>query len=64
MKIKVTIEEAISKEFEIEVSSEDDAIDRGIELYRSGVLVIEDGNVASRQICCTSTGFESSWVEF
>ncbi len=61
MKYKITIEETISQEFEIEADSCEEAQEKGIELYKAGELVLDNPQVTDRNILA---GEESSWVNF
>lgn len=42
MKVKAIIEEVISKEFEVEVSSLENAYDEIRKMYKDGKLILED----------------------
>jgi hypothetical protein len=42
MKVKIAIEEIIVQEFEVEVSSMENAYDEVFEKYKNGELVVED----------------------
>lgn len=61
MKCKITIEETISQEFEIEADSYEEAQEKGIELYKVGELVLDNPCVTDRNILA---GEESSWINF
>lgn len=61
MKQKITIEETISQEFEIEVDSCEEAQEKGIELYKAGKLILDNPQVTDRNIL---VGEDSSWVNF
>lgn len=50
MKYKITIEETISQEFEIEANSIEEAKEKAIKDYESGKLVLEFGTVLEKQI--------------
>lgn len=66
MKVKVTIEETISETFVIDVPEEEDAVEKGIEKYKKGELVLESGEVQGRQIMAESLdgSYSTNWVEF
>ena len=50
MKIKIIIEETISKKLEVEVSSIENACDEIRDMYRKGEIVIEDANLIDAQL--------------
>lgn len=60
MKHKVTIEEHVSRTFEIEAASEEEAMELAINGYRKGELVVEDANITAKLI---QVG-DSEWSEF
>ena len=62
-KVRVCIEETISKEFEIEVPDGKDPTDVAIEKYKSGELVLDPGEPQFRQVCVLSPD-PTEWVEF
>ncbi len=65
-KVVVTIEETIAQSFEIEITDgENDAcaIDKAIQQYRNGELVLEPGEVQFRQISL-SEPYLRAWIEF
>lgn len=66
-KIAVTIsEETIAQSFEIEITDgENDAcaIDKAIQQYRKGELVLEPGEVQFRQVSL-SEPYLRDWIEF
>ena len=70
MKVKVTIEETVVETFEIDVPyAEDglgDATEIGIEKYKNGELVLEPGEVQSRQIMAETLdgSFSTNWIGF
>lgn len=70
MIVKVTIEETVSKTFDIEVEDSPDgigdAVEIGIEKYKAGELVLEPGEVQIRQISAESIDgeFSTEWKEF
>lgn len=50
MKVKVIIEEVISQEFEVEVSSLDNAYDEVRAKYKNGELVVEDPTLTQANV--------------
>lgn len=50
MKTKVIIEEVISQEFEIEVSSLNNAYDEVRQMYRDGKLVVDDPKLTQANV--------------
>lgn len=50
MKIKITIEETISQEFEVEVSSIENAVTEVQEMYRDGRIVVDNANLLDVQL--------------
>ena len=64
-KYHVVIEETISETFEIEASSEDDAISGAIQEYNAGNFVVYSDNVEHRQISIIGDDGEfTEWIEF
>ncbi len=66
MKYKITIEETISQEFEIEANSIEEAKEKAIKDYKSGKLVLEFGAVLEKQINVIneSNNEITGWEEF
>ena len=64
-KVKVAIEETVVQEFEFDVADGelDRAVDIAIQKYRDGELVLEPGEVQSRQISVVGPE-PTEWVEF
>lgn len=61
----VIIEETISETFEIEATSEEDAVSRAIEEYNAGSFVVGPDNVEHRQISVIGDNGElTDWIEF
>lgn len=56
-KYRVTIEEIISQDFEVEAENLDEAIDKTIEKYKSCEFVLEPGHVVSVEGCVEDTGW-------
>lgn len=50
MKTKVIIEEVISQEFEVEVSSLDNAYDEVRKMYRDGKLVVDNPKLTQANV--------------
>ncbi len=70
MLVKVTIEETVSETFEIEVPDSDDgigdAVEIGIQKYKTGEIVLEPGEVQFRQISAEAIdgSMSTEWKEF
>lgn len=63
-KVKVTIEETISQEFEVEVENIDNAYDEVRAMYKSGKLVVEDATVTETLIGIhDNDGVVQDWEE-
>ena len=64
-KFHVVIEETISETFEIEASSEEDAISKAIQEYNAGNFIVGSDNVGSRQISVVGKDGElTDWITF
>lgn len=64
MKIKVIIEEVISQEFEVEVSSLDNAYDEVRQMYRDGKLVVDDPKLTQANVMIPDeNGEETDWSD-
>ncbi len=64
-KYHVVIEETISETFEIEATSEKDAISKAIQEYNNGNFVVESDNVEQRQISVIGNDGElTDWIVF
>lgn len=64
MKVKITIEEVISQEFEVEVSNLDNAYEEIRGMYRSGKLVVEDPCLTQASVhICDKNGEETDWLD-
>lgn len=62
MKLKVTIEEVVSQEFEVEVSSLENAYKEVREMYVGGKIVVEDPNLIEANVMiCDENGIEGYW---
>ena len=58
----ITIEELISKDFVIKAETREDAVEKAIELYRQGDLVLCPGNIEMKRISMPDNYEE--WIEF
>lgn len=64
MKTKVIIEEVISQEFEVEVSSLDNAYDEVRQMYRDGKLVVDDPKLTQANVMIPDeNGEETDWSD-
>ncbi len=64
-KYRIVIEETISEEFEIEATSEQEAIAKAINEYEEGNFVLSSGNVEYRQMAVIGEDDEiKDWIEF
>lgn len=64
-KYRIVIEETISEEFEIEATSEQEAIAKAINEYEEGNFVLSPGNVEYRQMAVIGEDDEiKDWIEF
>ncbi len=63
---KVTIEETVSDEFEIEADSEEEDFEKASKEYDEGKIVLEPGKLISKQISITDEKGNPliDWVEF
>ena len=62
MKVKIIIEETISKEFEVEVMNMENAYDQIRGMYKDGTLVVEDPNLIDAQLAILDDeGKIASW---
>ncbi len=50
MRYKINIQETVSEVFDIEASSEQEAIEIAEKMYKSGGIVLEPGNLLSVEI--------------
>ena len=61
----MVIEETISEEFEIEATSEEDAVSKAIQEYKDGKFVVGTDNVECRQISVVGKDGELTyWITF
>ena len=61
----VVIEETISETFDVEATSEEDAISRAIQEYKAGNFVVGSDNVEHRQISLVGENGElTDWIMF
>ena len=64
-KYRVVIEETVSEEFEIEATSEEEAVSNAIQEYDAGNFVVGSDNVEHRQISVIGDDGElTNWIEF
>lgn len=64
-KFKITIEETVSQEFEIEATSLEEAMELAEEQYNNGELVLEPGDVVCKQMQGEDEdGYCTEWCEF
>lgn len=64
MKTKVIIEEVISQEFEVEVSSLDNAYDEVRKIYRDGKLVVDNPTLTQANVMIPDeNGEETDWSD-
>ena len=65
MRYKVLIEETVVGEFEVEASSDEEAMDIVIKNYKEGVFVLEPGEITNKQISIIDDDNQSTeWIEF
>lgn len=65
MKFKIAIEENIVQTFEIEAKTSEEALDEAKRLYQGGHIVIENGDVSSKQMAVIEPKSEvTEWEEF
>lgn len=65
MKIKVTIEEHISQEFEIEAEDIGDALEKAEQMYYNEELVVDSFNAPTCKLMMADDGeMTTEWVEF
>ena len=60
MKFKVTIEEHISQQFEVEADDERQAEDVAREKYRSGEFVVDNGSLIAAVV---QVGYDRPWID-
>lgn len=64
-KFHVVIEETISETFEIEATSEEDAVSKAIREYKAGNFVVGSDNVEHKQISVVGKDGEfTNWITF
>lgn len=65
MRYKIIIEEVVADEFEIEANSLEEAQEKAIEEYNEGKIVLEPGELQSKQIkVIDENNNELDWEEF
>lgn len=65
-KFRITIEEIVSEQFEIEAETLEEAMEIAEEEYNEGLLVLEPGTLVAKQMAGTDpdTGDCTEWTEF
>jgi hypothetical protein len=64
-KFKITIEETVSQDFEIEATSLEEAMDIAEAKYNNGEFVLEPGNLVCKQMMGEDEdGYCTEWCEF
>lgn len=64
MKVKVTIEEIVVQEFEVEVSNMENAYEEVYRKYRNGELVVEDPECHGASVMIhDEDGNETEWFD-
>ncbi len=58
MKCKINVQETVSEDFEVEASSEEEAIKKAEELYKKCELVLEPGNLLSAEFTISNVSEE------
>ena len=61
---KVCIEETVSDVFEIEAESPEEALEIAEEMYHNQEIILEPGELQSKQMAVVSEGYETEFVEF
>lgn len=61
---KITIRETVSEIFNIESSSKEDAIKKIIEKYNNCEIVLEPGELISKELKIIEDDAENDWIEF
>jgi len=61
---RVAIEETVIDEFLIEANDKDEALDIAIQEYQEGELILEPGNLISKQIAAVNYTSPTEWFEF
>lgn len=65
MKYTITIEETVSKDFEIEADSAEGVYEMAEQKYKDGEFVLDPGECQFRQIAITAPNNEATeWKEF
>lgn len=65
MKYTITIEETVTKDFEVEANSANEAYEKAEQRYKDGEFVLDPGECQFRQIGITKPGDEcTEWREF
>jgi hypothetical protein len=65
MKYTITIEETVTKDFEVEANDAEEAYEIAEQKYNSGEFVLDPGECQFKQIAITKPGNEcTEWREF
>ena len=65
MKYTITIEETVTKDFEIEANSAEEAYEMTEQKYKSGEFVLDPGDCQLKQIVITALSDEATeWKNF
>ena len=66
MQFKITIEEMVSRSFNVEAETMEEAMEVAEAKYKSGEFVLEPGNLVAKQMMGEEVGGNDSteWVEF
>ena len=58
----ITIEELVSQNFTVKAETREKAIEKAVDLYRQGMLVLSPGNVEMKRIGVSDN--QDDWFEF
>ena len=65
MLFKITVEESVAKTFEVRGDTAEEALEKAKRLYNNGDLVLDPGDLISKQISITEPISEATeWEEF
>lgn len=65
MKYEIVVEEVVSDVFGIDADSEEEAISKAIDMYKSGNLVLAPGNLEHKQVAISKPTYdELDWISF
>ena len=62
-KFTVVIEETVVQEFEVTAKSSSEALEIARKKYKSGELIVEDGECQATQMAVVSPNTELEWME-